>query len=387
MPASPSPPAPARRGTGPAAPAGARAAPLRPDRPRRWSRSPPSSPSSSTSAGTAARWGRRWREALLFLFGGVGYPAPVRCSAPARCSCSTPMLPSVRPFRAGAACLVGGLTLGLAAGTLGLGPGEAPRTTASSTPSYLEHHGGAVGRGASSGPRSTLFQEIGAHILFVFLLVAGVAAAHRRLDRRRRPVDRAQGVAQTTARLRREHARVRGAVSRGEPPDPEPAVRQSPSPSADRPPEVEPVVRATHVEAPALDASERVSRPLGEPSQEPRRRGAARGRRAGSSRGPTSSRPSPRLEEELTPLGNRRSAVTEADDFDWLSPKPGVLKRSSGKQKVSTGEAERVGRPAGRGARPLRRRGAGRRDGHRARTSRATSCGSRPASRCPRSPS
>ena len=34
-----------------------------------------------------------------------------------------PMLPAVRPFRAGGLCLFGALTLGLAAGTLGLGPG------------------------------------------------------------------------------------------------------------------------------------------------------------------------------------------------------------------------------------------------------------------------
>ena len=34
-----------------------------------------------------------------------------------------PMLPAVRPFRAGAICLFASLTLGLAAGTLGLGSG------------------------------------------------------------------------------------------------------------------------------------------------------------------------------------------------------------------------------------------------------------------------
>ena len=39
---------------------------------------------------------------------------------------------------------------------------------------------------------------------------------------------------------------------------------------------------------------------------------------------------------ELTPMGNRRSAVTEADDFDYRCPSRRFLKRSNGAQKVDT---------------------------------------------------
>ena len=42
-------------------------------------------------------------------------------------------------------------------------------------------------------------------------------------------------------------------------------------------------------------------------------------------------------------MGNRRSAVTEADDFDYRLPKPAFLKRSNGAQKVDTKGIERTG--------------------------------------------
>ena len=42
-------------------------------------------------------------------------------------------------------------------------------------------------------------------------------------------------------------------------------------------------------------------------------------------------------------MGARRSAVTEADDFDYRQPAPSFLKRSSGAQKVDTKGIERTG--------------------------------------------
>ena len=51
-------------------------------------------------------------------------------------------------------------------------------------------------------------------------------------------------------------------------------------------------------------------------------------------------------EEELTPMGERRSTVTEADDNAWVDPKPSVLKQSTGKQKINTREQRADRRPA-----------------------------------------
>ena len=276
-------------------------------------------------------------QAILFLFGGVGYASPVLMFGAGAVMVLAPVLPSVRPFKAGAASLVGALTLGLAAGSLGLGPGDGPRERFLD-PDYLEHRGGAVGELLFWAAR-TLFQEIGAHILFVFLLSAGVLlltggsiAGVARWTR--------QGVAQTTHRLRRstqDFASVGGHQTSdfGHQEEPEPG----------EPPEVEPVVRATHVEAPALDASERYPDLYGgEPPGEEEVEEPAEEAEPALDPDPDARSLVPDVsEEELTPMGERRSSVTEADDFNWLPPKPGVLKRSNGKQKVNTGEAERVG--------------------------------------------
>jgi S-DNA-T family DNA segregation ATPase FtsK/SpoIIIE len=273
-------------------------------------------------------------QAIVFLLGGVGYAAPVLMFGAGAVMVLTPVLPSVKPFKAGGACLVGALTLGLAAGSLGLGPGDAPHDGLLDA-DYVEHRGGAIGE-LFFWATSTLFQDIGAHILFVFLLVAGVLlltggsiAGIARATR--------QGVAQTTARLRRSTQEF-SAVWKGESPDPRPRS-PDPEPEPDLPPEVEPVVRATHVEAPALDGSERYPDLYGEqPDPEAEEVEEPIEEQSGDSGLGTGD-----SEQELTPMGERRSSVTEADDFDWVDPKPGLLKRSNGKVKVNTGEQGRVG--------------------------------------------
>jgi S-DNA-T family DNA segregation ATPase FtsK/SpoIIIE len=278
--------------------------------------------------------GEALAQGLLFLFGGVGYAAPVLMFGAGALMVLNPVLPTVRPFKTGAACLVGALTLGLAAGSLGLGPGDTPRDGWFDA-DYLEHHGGVVGELLFWSTR-TLFQEIGAHILFVFLLIAGAllltGGSIAGLARTTR-----QGVAHTTARLRRSTQEF-GALFTDPAPVPEPRTEE---PEPELPPEVEPVVRATHVEAPALDASERYPDLYGQDppvADEPERDDDEPAEIAE----PEPAEPEEE-QEELTPMGERRSPVTEADDFDWLAPKPGLLKRSQGKQKVSAGEGERVG--------------------------------------------
>src|SRR5207237_7069486 len=81
-----------------------------------------------------------------------------------------PVLPSVRPFRAGGVCLFAALTLALAAGTLGLGPTGARHGFWH--PTFFEHRGGIAGE-ALYWASSTLLGRVGAHILAVFLFVAG----------------------------------------------------------------------------------------------------------------------------------------------------------------------------------------------------------------------
>jgi DNA segregation ATPase FtsK/SpoIIIE, S-DNA-T family len=283
---------------------------------------------------SGGRVGEAMADGFLFLFGGLGYLTPVALFAAGALMVVRPMMEQVHPFRTGAACLAAALLLGLAAGSLGLGPGDTPRDGFLDA-GYLRRHGGLTGE-VLFWTSSTLFSEAGAHILFVFLLlaglllvtgasIAGLATATR--DAATSTTERVRGATRSLS------AAATAPLPRGPlPGDPIPGVRQRVQPP--EPVDSEPVVRATHVEAPALDAAERYpdlyeDEALGpvpendlpepeEPDEEP-------------------------VQEELTPMGNRRSAVTEADDVDYRMPRPTFLKRSNGAQKLDTKGIERVG--------------------------------------------
>ncbi len=108
---------------------------------------------------------------LRFLFGALGYVVPATFVAAGALVLLRELRPPARPLRTGTICLTIALTLGLAAGTFGIGPGAAPagelwRATA------LERRGGILG-GAEYWVCSHLISHAGADILSVFLLVAG----------------------------------------------------------------------------------------------------------------------------------------------------------------------------------------------------------------------
>ncbi|HYH91185.1 MAG TPA: DNA translocase FtsK, partial [Solirubrobacteraceae bacterium] len=65
-------------------------------------------------------------EGLQVLIGAGHYIVPAALMAAGAILVLRPVLPAVRPFRAGAVCLFAALSLGLAASTLGLGPGGGP---------------------------------------------------------------------------------------------------------------------------------------------------------------------------------------------------------------------------------------------------------------------
>jgi DNA segregation ATPase FtsK/SpoIIIE, S-DNA-T family len=295
--------------------------------------------------------GEALADGLLFLFGGVGYLAPIVLFGAGALIVLRPMLPAVQPVKTGAVCLLLALMLGFAAGSLGLGPGDTARD-GFLDPTYLQEHGGIVGESLYKVV-STLFSDVGAHLLFAFLLLAGVllltgasiagvlTATH-------------QAATSTSDRMRRSTQGLAGAFG-GAPAaalpvrrQPLPAeVEQEPAAEPVEPPEPEgsePVVRATHVEAPALDAADRYPDLFGdaegeeEPAWEPE---------------PVDEEPplpiEPADEEDavpevdLTPRGNRRSPVTEADDIAYRLPKPTFLTHSSGPQKTDAKGIERAG--------------------------------------------
>ncbi|MEA2340103.1 MAG: segregation ATPase FtsK/SpoIIIE, family, partial [Solirubrobacteraceae bacterium] len=110
-------------------------------------------------------------DGLAWLVGEVRYTGPVALVAAGALLVLRPVLPTLRPFRAGALVLLVALVLAVSAGTLGLGPsGEHGPFWVRAT---FEARGGVVGEGVF-WVATKLLGTIGAHILAVFGLLAGI---------------------------------------------------------------------------------------------------------------------------------------------------------------------------------------------------------------------
>jgi DNA segregation ATPase FtsK/SpoIIIE, S-DNA-T family len=104
-------------------------------------------------------------DGLTWAVGRVAWATPVALVAAGALLVMRPALPAgVRPFRAGALCLLASACLGLAVGTLGFGPGEG-------TP--VAERGGHLGQVMADGA-TRLFSDVGAHILAIFLFCAAL---------------------------------------------------------------------------------------------------------------------------------------------------------------------------------------------------------------------
>src|SRR5919106_1040984 len=103
--------------------------------------------------------GEAMADGILFLVGGAGYIAPLALFAAGAVIVIRPMLPAVHPLKTGALCLAAALTLGMAAGSLGLGAGDTPRDGFFDA-AYLRDHGGLVGEALFRGS-ARLFSTAG----------------------------------------------------------------------------------------------------------------------------------------------------------------------------------------------------------------------------------
>ena len=104
-------------------------------------------------------------DGLTWAVGRVAWATPVALVAAGALLVMRPALPAgVRPFRAGALCLLAASCLGLAVGTLGFGPGDgAP----------VAQRGGHLGQ-VMADASTRLFSDVGAHILAIFLFCAAL---------------------------------------------------------------------------------------------------------------------------------------------------------------------------------------------------------------------
>jgi DNA segregation ATPase FtsK/SpoIIIE, S-DNA-T family len=104
-------------------------------------------------------------DGLTWSVGRVAWATPVALVATGALLVLRPVLPAgVRPFRAGALCLLASACLGLAVGTLGLGPGDA---------APVDERGGHLGQ-VMADAATRAFSDIGAHILALFLFCAAL---------------------------------------------------------------------------------------------------------------------------------------------------------------------------------------------------------------------
>jgi S-DNA-T family DNA segregation ATPase FtsK/SpoIIIE len=312
--------------------------------------------------------GQAATDGLAYLVGEVALAIPVAIVLAGALFVLRPVLPAVRPFRAGAVCLFAALTLALAGGTFGIGP-SGVRSGYWNEP-FFELRGGIVGE-ALLYAVATAVSTIGAHILAVFLLVAGVllltgasvAGVLRATGSGLADTTRAIGrvvPARAAPAAPRERREPRG---RRRPPVPEP-VADGEIPEFDparndlHPPEPrdgEFVITATHVEAPSLDGATRYPDIFGEdlPPDEPLEDEPVRPLAKGDATLPGAPIPIPGLEpdadadagegaarpvrrkpspEELTPQGRMRGSITDDPGFHWQLPSVALLKRSTAEQ-------------------------------------------------------
>jgi DNA segregation ATPase FtsK/SpoIIIE, S-DNA-T family len=250
-------------------------------------------------------------DGLRYVIGVLAYGAPIGLCATGALCVLRPVLPAVRPFRAGAVCLIAALTLALAAGTLGLGPSGARHGFWHTD--FLSARGGIVGD-ALFYAASNLIGTVGAHILAVFLFLAALLLLTGASVAGVVKVTAAV-TADTTRALRRTEAELRRA---------RPASQPREMPAEFLPPEPEdsePIVHATHVEV-------RIPEPAEEPEptepvavDEPDTKDVV-------------------VEEEPHQLPPAR---VQPEDVEWQTPEPQMLKRSSAEQtKPDTAGQEKI---------------------------------------------
>ena len=320
-------------------------------------------------------------DGLAYVVGKVALGVPVAIVLGGALFVLRPVLPAVRPFRAGALCLFMALTLGLAAGTFGIGPPGA-RDGYWHAP-FFEQRGGIAGD-ALLYVTATAVSTIGAHILAVFLFVAavllltgasvagvlratgsGLADTTRAIGRvvpARRPPERepepaAQPAPGRAKRGRAKRAGIDDAAGLGE----APAFDAPDLPRSLQPPEPrdgEVIITATHVEAPSLDGATRYPDLYGEPLPD----GGDPQLELPLDPDPDAAAdaPAPALEpqdplpasldeedlvtrvqparhrvptaDDLTPQGRLRGSITDDPEFAWQLPSVGLLKRSTAEQ-------------------------------------------------------
>jgi len=287
-------------------------------------------------------------KAARFIFGVLGYGVPAVLVLGGALLLMRELRPPGRPLRTGALCLTASLTLALAAGTLGLGPGAA-HGHAYWHPVVFEARGGVVGE-AELWVASHLLSMLGAHILAAFLFVAGVIlVSGAGLAGAIRVTGSAS--ARTGRAIKRSTEELAATVARRPMTEAGRAAAGFSAPELLLPPEPDTsefVVRATHVEAPAIEFEDHAARDLdvfAEVEAEPIEQDHEHEPDPDPAAGVSVGNPKHVSPEDLTPQGRYRASVTDDPEFNWRVPAARFLVRSTGEAaKPDTAGQEQVAR-------------------------------------------
>src|SRR3954471_9702508 len=253
------------------------------------------------------RAGSQAVEGLRWLLGAGHYLVPAALAGAGAIVMLRPVLPAVRPFRSGAICVFLAVTLGLSAGTVGPG-GMRPDWWDAH---WVKTRGGMVGE-TLDWAVATFLGNVGAHILAVFLFLAGVLLLTG--------ASIAGVIKFTSDSVSSTTRELRG------------AVKKAPRPRRPAREDLETLERSTRVRVQAKrapvqieeppefdslwDAEEPEPEPLPEPEAVPELERLAEDPpedEPGVTRGPQQ----PVEPEQLTPQGRYRSEVTDSPDFVW----------------------------------------------------------------------
>jgi S-DNA-T family DNA segregation ATPase FtsK/SpoIIIE len=282
--------------------------------------------------------GTRAVDGLRTLVGAVHYVVPVALVAAGAILVLRPVLPAVRPFRAGGACLFAALCLALAAGTLGLGPGG---LAVHWDAAWVRPRGGVAGEGLYWALSSSL-GSVGAHIAALFLFLAAVLLLTG--------ASVAGVLRATTSSVSSTTRDMRAAVQRRRATE-ELAALETGEPRVSRTPPQESFWSGQDRFPDLYEDETEVVEPEPEPEPEPEVVEEPRLAEDPDTDEPGVTR-APVDPEKLTPQGRYRPEVTESADFNWTVPDNAFLKRSSeeasrpdtaGQEKVAAQLVEALG--------------------------------------------
>ncbi len=286
--------------------------------------------------------------ALTTIAGRIAYLTPLALVGWGAALVMRPFLRAPAALNAGAILVLASLLLAFAAETAGLGPGH-PARHGYFVERFYTVHGGVLGEGLYWSA-TTLFQRLGAQILAVLMFVSGVLLMTGTTISAQ--LSRAGRMARTAGAGTRELAKtvrlngLEGADARGD----EIAITRAASTeplateslAGGQSGELEQGVdhedgqswEAEGVEGPAEgEATDRGQFAYEEAL------GAADDEHEGDSEAVDGE---PRDRSERTPMGNKRSGVTESDEIEYTLPAPTLLNRGKGDPGPDTRDRESV---------------------------------------------